>query len=84
MFEATVDGRTAAGPPRPGLTALVVLPERTARISPFWSPDSQSIAFFAHGGAQLKRIAADGRTRTVLCRHTVIGAYPSRHMARPA
>ena len=28
-------------------TEMVVLPERRARCGPFWSPDSQSIAFIA-------------------------------------
>ena len=38
---------------------------RTARPTPFWSPDSRSLAFFAQG--KLKRIDAAGGSPQILC-----------------
>ena len=44
---------------------LRLLPGTDGAISPFWSPDSQSIGFFADG--KLKRIDASGGAVTILC-----------------
>jgi hypothetical protein len=40
-------------------------------IYPFWSPDSQSIGFYANG--ELKRISAEGGPIQSLCRASMVG-----------
>lgn len=42
--------------------------------SPFWSPDSQSVAFFAPSEGQLKRVALSGGPARVICRAGIIDA----------
>ena len=47
VFEANVDGRDQLVVRDMASTALVVLPGTEGGFSPFWSPDSRSVAFFA-------------------------------------
>ena len=46
--------------------------------SPFWSPDSQSVAFFAPSEGQLKRVALAGGPPRVICAAGIIDA-PAWH-----
>jgi len=69
VFEATVDGR-------PGLVLrdmssgeLRVLDGTQGALNPFWSPDSQTVAFFDIDG-HLKQIAVTGRPIRVLAKTT--------------
>ena len=50
--------------------APVALPNTSGAISPFWSPDSRYIGFFAEGS--LKRIEATGGPAVTLCATTEI------------
>jgi hypothetical protein len=58
VFETSVDGRDQLALRDMAKTELVVLAGTEGGISPFWSADSQSIAFFSN--LQLKRIPATG------------------------
>ena len=53
-------------------SALILLPGTEGAITPFWSPDSKSLAFFAHG--KLKTIDVDrGQPITICCDDFPIG-----------
>ena len=62
VFDAIVDGRRQLVLRDMASTELVVLSGTEGGFGPFWSPDSRSVAFFAHNGQrlQLKRIPATG------------------------
>jgi hypothetical protein len=40
--------------------------------SPFWSPDSEWVGFFAPGEGQLKKVAVAGGPARVICRAAII------------
>jgi eukaryotic-like serine/threonine-protein kinase len=64
VFEISVDGRDQLALRDVAKTELVVLSGTEGGMSPFWSTDNQSIAFFANH--QLKRIPATGGPARVI------------------
>ena len=69
VFEATVDGLQRLVLRDLASATLVVLVETDGGYNPFWSPDSQSVAFFDME-SQLKLIAVTGRPVRVLAKTT--------------
>jgi Tol biopolymer transport system component/predicted Ser/Thr protein kinase len=49
------------------LDSFIAQPLAEAVESPFWSPDSQTIGFFAQGEGALKKVAISGGPATVIC-----------------
>jgi eukaryotic-like serine/threonine-protein kinase len=64
VFSASVKGRRQLFIRDLGSTAVVGLEDTESAMSPFWSPDSRSVAFFARG--QLKRLSVTGGPSRVL------------------
>ena len=64
VFEATVDGREQLMVRDMASTAILAIPGTEGGFSPFWSPDSRSVAFFVLGPGQLKTVSAHRRTAT--------------------
>jgi hypothetical protein len=58
VFAATADGASRLWLRPLGATSAQPLPETDGAIFPFWSPDSQTVGFFAEG--RLKRIDISG------------------------
>ena len=64
-FVATVEGHRSLWLRRLDRVASEPLPDTAGAFSPFWSPDSRFIAFFANGA--LKKIAASGGSPQRIC-----------------
>jgi serine/threonine protein kinase/Tol biopolymer transport system component len=64
-FIAVVDGRSALWIRSFGSTSARIVPNTDGASSPFWSPDSRYIAYFA--GDTLRRIDPAGGSRLVIC-----------------
>jgi len=56
------------------LDSLTPRPLADAAESPFWSPDSRSVGFFAPGEGELKAVAISGGPPRVICRAAVTDA----------
>jgi eukaryotic-like serine/threonine-protein kinase len=65
VFEATVDGNPQLVVRDMASSALAVLTGTEGAWRPFWSPDSQSLAFF-HGHGDLKQVVLPGGAVRVL------------------
>ena len=76
VFEATVDGRRQLVLRNLASTALVVLAGTDGGLGPFWSPDSQSVAFFDLEG-RLKQIPVTGGHVRVLAKTTHFTSGPA-------
>jgi eukaryotic-like serine/threonine-protein kinase len=68
VFTAMVDGRPQLVMRTLASSTLIVLPGTDHAFNPFWSPDSQSVAFFVDTPGELRRISVSGGRAQVLAK----------------